>query len=305
MRVTMVFIDGVGLGEHGPNNPFAFVETPHLSGLLGGGSLTISSAGFEDNRVSLLALDAAMGVPGLPQSATGQAALFSGENAPRLLGRHINGFPNRELRELLANKGIFKQLQQLGHDCTFLNAYRPSFFNHLAGGLAGNRFSCTTLINYYAGLPFRNLEHLREGKALYMDITNAFLGRMGFFIPEITAGEAGRRLAELSLEYSFSLFESYTADLAGHLGERPEAEKLVSTLDTFLGAAVTRMDPAQTMLIITSDHGNLENISHRRHTENPVPALLVGPLPARREFAAGMKDLTHLLPCLKQLLSYE
>jgi hypothetical protein len=38
-------------------------------------------------------LDASLCVPGLPQSATGQAALLTGLNAPELMGRHIEGFP--------------------------------------------------------------------------------------------------------------------------------------------------------------------------------------------------------------------
>ena len=45
-------------------------------------------------QVSLLALDAGLGVEGLPQSATGQAVLLTGVNIPAELGYHYGPKPN-------------------------------------------------------------------------------------------------------------------------------------------------------------------------------------------------------------------
>lgn len=305
MRVVMIFLDGIGLGENTPANPFVLTATPRLRALLGGVPLTRERTGYCRGGVALAGLDAVLGVDGLPQSATGQAAIFTGQNAPRLLGRHLHGFPNRALRELLATAGIFGCLKEKGYSVTFLNAYRPPFFTFLARGLPGVRYSCSTLISYYAGLPFRSLEDIKQGRALYMDITNVLLNRAGYAVPQITPEEGGSRLAALSAAYDFSLFEFFLSDLAGHLASREEACAVIGTLDRFIGAAVAGLDKEETLLIVTSDHGNLEDLSHREHTRNPVPALLVGPEALLERAVRGLKDLTDILPLIQNVLCLE
>ena len=76
----------------------------------------------------------------------------------------------------------------------------------------------------------------------------------------------------------------------------------MSTLDRFLGAAAEHLDPGQTLLIVTSDHGNLEDLSHGRHTLNEVPALLIGADAVRRKIAPLLRDLTDILPAVRMLL---
>lgn len=261
--------------------------------------------GFADDRVSLLGLDAVLGVSGLPQSATGQASIFTGENAPRLLGSHLNGFPNTALREMLAEKGMFKQLRERGYRCNFANAYRPPFFDLLRQGLPGSRYSCSTLIAYYGGLPFHSLEHLREGKAIYMDIDNSLLQHMDKPVGQITPEESGRRLVNICGHYDFILFEYFLSDLAGHTADFGEARQVVETLDRFLGAVAGGLDLTKTLLIITSDHGNLEDLGHKEHTVNPVPALLVGNRELRQAITPMMHDLTQNLPAIKTALAWQ
>ncbi len=302
MRVIFVFVDGVGLGDPAPENPFVFTETPFLKTMLQGNPLTREMSGFHDGRATLLGLDARLGVKGLPQSASGQAALFTGTNAPGRLGYHLNGFPNSSLRELLAEEGIFASLRDKGYRCAFVNAYRPAFFENLKEGLSGRRHSCSTLITYYGGLPFYSLEDLKAGKALYMDLTNELLNRMSFSVPEITPEEAGKRLVDIGRKFDFSLFEYFLSDYAGHLASREQAGRVVSTLDRFLGAVEEFLDPGSTLLIVTSDHGNLEDLSHGRHTLNEVPALLIGAEAVRQKIAPLLRDLTDILPAIHMLL---
>src|SRR5207249_8232782 len=59
-------------------------------------------------------LDATLGVPGLPQSATGQATILTGVNAPRRVGRHVSAIPNRRVRELLEEDNLFRVLGRAG-----------------------------------------------------------------------------------------------------------------------------------------------------------------------------------------------
>ena len=75
--------------------------TPHLEALLGGRKLIAQSAPVETERASLVALDACLGVPGTPQSATGQATLLTGRNVPAEIGYHYGPKPNPEVAAYL------------------------------------------------------------------------------------------------------------------------------------------------------------------------------------------------------------
>jgi hypothetical protein len=50
--------------------------------------------------------------------------------------------------------------------------------------------------------------------------------------------------------------------------------------------------------VVASDHGNLEDLSIRNHTRNPVPVLGFGPAAAR---VGEVADLTRLKPLLEDL----
>jgi hypothetical protein len=305
LKTLLIFIDGVGLGDTGAANPFIFVDTPAIQALLQGQRLCRKAIGFSDRRASLLGLDAVLDVCGLPQSATGQATIFSGVNAPRLLGSHLNGYPNKLLRDMLAERGIFKQFKQKGYRCAFANAYRPPFFEHLKSGLPGYKYSCSTLVTYYGGVAFRSLDHLRNGEAVYMDIDNTFLQQMGVDVERITPEEAGRRLIAISGRYDFTMFEYFFSDLAGHSTDLKKAIQVVETLDRFIGAVAEELDTTRVLLIVTSDHGNMEDLRHKEHTTNPVPALLVGDQKLRQIISARMNNLTDILPATQFVLAWE
>ncbi len=305
MRLLFIFVDGVGLGRDQPDNPFIHSETPGISGILDGRRLTADPAPYCGLKASLIGLDAAMGVSGPPQSATGQASIFTGINAAAYFGSHLNGFPDQKLRRLLAVKGIFRRLRGKGYRVTFANAYRPPFFDLLRRGLPGNRYSCSTLITYYGGLPFYNLRDLENGKALYMDITNDILQRMGFAVSPISPEEGAERLHKISRNYDFSLFEYFLSDLAGHMADQSEAGRVIAILDRFIGKLADLINPRETMVIVASDHGNLEDLSSGDHTLNQVPALLIGDLELRKVLHPGLNDLTDLLPAVQIVLGWK
>ncbi len=305
MRLLFIFIDGVGLGDRQADNPFYYNKTPGLSGLLDDKGLLEEYINYVGTRASLLGLDATLGIEGLPQSATGQASIFTGVNAAALLGRHLSGFPDNLLRRLIAGKSLFKQLKARGFRTAFVNAYRPQFFESLRSGLPGCRYSCSTLVTYYGGLPFYSIDDIKAGRALYMDITNEVLRHMEFDVPLITPEEGAQRLIRLSKNYDFCLFEYFLSDLAGHLGDHLEADYVVSILDRFISTLANQINPDEEMLVLTSDHGNLEDLTQRDHTLNKVPALLVGDLNLRRYIHSGLNDLTDLLPASLTILDWE
>jgi 2,3-bisphosphoglycerate-independent phosphoglycerate mutase len=56
------------------------------------------------------------------------------------------------------------------------------------------------------------------------------------------------------------------------------------------------LDLDQTLVAIISDHGNIEDLRARGHTENPVPTVLIGA--GRHRAGDAVSDLTHVMGAL-------
>jgi hypothetical protein len=297
MRLLFLFIDGLGLGADDPEiNPLARAEMPNMVGLLGGKRLTAGTAPLELERASLVALDAGLGVEGLPQSATGQAVLLTGRNVPGELGYHYGPKPNPSVSELLRNGNLFGQIQAAGLRSAFLNAYPPTYFAAIHSGR--RLYSAMPLAATSAELPLRTADDLYAGRAVSADFTGqGWRDRLGLSdAPVLTPPAAGARLAELAADYDFSLFEYWPSDYAGHGQDMSAACQLLETFDQVLGGLLAAWDADLGLILITSDHGNLEDLSQRRHTANPVPLLVIGAPGARRRFVEMASDLTHVAP---------
>ena len=118
------------------------------------------------------------------------------------------------------------------------------------------KVSCSTLITYYGGLDFRNLDDLRNGQAVYMDITNKFLQEKGFKVPQVSPYEAGKTLVNISRGFDPTFFEHFITDVAGHSGDYNTAAEVIATLDSFLESVAENMDLQRDILLVSSDHGN-------------------------------------------------
>lgn len=299
--VLFVFLDGVGLAPPGSHNPFSQVPMPRLTALLGG-PLVLDGAACQavessgsNHDVILRALDACLGVPGLPQSATGQAALFTGVNAPLLVGGHVAAFPTARLRELIAERSVLKQAADAGGRVLFANAHSERFWQMVRG--RKRRLGASTLTALAAGTAIPTLADLVEGRALLWDITHEIAtDHLGYDLPLVPAEEAGLRLTRLAAEHDLLLFETFMPDLAGH--RRLDPEWVLTRLDAFLGAVFEHRPPHVT-LVVCSDHGNLEDTSTKAHTTNPVPLLACGPGAARFGQAGSITDV---VPAIVSLL---
>ena len=75
----------------------------------------------------------------------------------------------------------------------------------------------------------------------------------------------------------------------------------LEAIDGAVGGLLEAWDDSRGLLIITSDHGNLEETSHRQHTRNPVPTILVGRDHAR--YAANIHDLTDIAGVVRDCLA--
>ncbi len=303
MRILFIFLDGVGLGADDPAiNPFARAEMPNLQPLLGGHKLLAGAAPFVGDRATLLALDAALGVPGLPQSATGQAVLLTGENVPALIGEHYGPKPNPEVAKFLLNGNLFSQLTKAGKFAAQLNAYPPRYFHGVDSGK--RLYSAIPLAVTSAGIPLFKKDDLYAGRALSADFTGAgWHAALGFpDAPVLKPKEAGQRLAHLAGQYDFSLFEYWASDYAGHKQDMPWALEQLDVFDGVLGGLCGVWADSAGLILITSDHGNMEDLSTRRHTSAKVPAILIGDAKARADFASGLNDLTNIAPAIRRTI---
>lgn len=297
-KFIFVFLDGVGLGPATTANPLAQPEAmPQLEQILG--RRLLSGSTRQDSHTLLKPIDACLGVPGLPQSATGQTALYTGCNAPQFRGQHQTGFANGSLRSLIADYGLLRQVLNLGLPATLANLYSPQYFQAIAARRI--RYSVGTLLNLTAGLPFRLQSEYEQGEALFWDITGDLAHHRGIAAASISPWEAGRRLADLGRHHAVTLFESYLPDFAGHSQDSHQALQVLQRVDQFLVSVIHHLD-AHTTLVVSSDHGNLEDLATKRHTLNPVPLLVVGPAaPAFQSVEA----ITGLTPAILAWLGAE
>ena len=308
-RLLFLFLDGVGLGVNDPTiNPLAGAEMPHLRALLGGQPLVASAAPFESQRATLLPLDACLGVPGTPQSATGQATLLMGRNVPAEIGYHYGPKPNPAVAAFLRSSNgaysgnLFQRLQDAGKRSALLNAYPETYFAAIASGR--RLYSAIPLAVISAGLALKTADDLRAGQALSADFTGqGWRERLNLTdMPVLAPAEAGARLAELAAEYELAFFEYWLSDYAGHGQDMAAAVTLLATFDEVLGGLLAAWDDAAGIILITSDHGNLEDLSVRGHTTHPVPALVIGAPELRRCFADGLHNLADIAPSILRLL---
>lgn len=300
MKVLFIFLDGIGLGVSDPEiNPLARAKMPNLNALLDGQSLLKESVPFVGEHATLLAIDPAVGVDGLPQSATGQAMLLTGVNVSAEIGYHYGPKPNPEVAAHLKNGTLFSRFVKAGRKATLLNAYPPRYFDGIDSGK--RNFSSIPMAVTNAGIELFRQEDLFAGRALSADFTGegwrTMLGIAN--APIMEPPQAGRKLAALAMSYDFSLFEYWASDYAGHKQQMDTAVGLMETFDGVLGGVVESGKwKDELLVVVTSDHGNMEDLSTRRHTDAMVPALVIGERAAREEFTRGMTDLTHIAPAI-------
>jgi hypothetical protein len=315
--VLFMFLDGVGLGQDDPNiNPFARLPMPNLAALLGGHKLIFDGKYPDDasdpflvntDRASLIAVDACLGVEGIPQSATGQASLFTGVNVAAQLGAHEGPKPTPPIVDLINRGTLLTSLNGAGKTASLLNAFPPRYFETIENGyrLPG----VIALSVRQAGFHIHNLADLFAGNAISADFTaEGWQSHLGYKdTPVLTPIQAGERLTRLGEQNDLSIFEYWLTDVAGHHQDMPSACSLLEILDTVLGSLIHSWDYENGLILLTSDHGNLEDLSTRRHTRNRVPLLIIGTPEQRASFinqleqARGSRkepDLTDIAPAI-------
>jgi 2,3-bisphosphoglycerate-independent phosphoglycerate mutase len=307
-RVIFIFIDGVGVGRADADNPFFQAKSLFLP--FWHGAMTLP-----DNAL-LTAIDATLGIPGAPQSASGQTALFCGVGAGEIANRHHNGYPGQQLRKIILETNLLLRLQKNKVRARFLNAY-PVFneffgaehikinsdgrfwFSPLFPEHFKRRISVTSCMLLAAGAaPFTEKDILAK-RALYQDYSNRQLITQGLKLPEYSPAQAAAILVDAAQDYEFILYEYFQTDVYAHRRSYAECLDLIRDLDALVGSLISQLDQKQDTLILTSDHGNLEEFHSRGHSRNPVPLLAWG---KHGEFLrAKIKNLSDITPAILKL----
>ena len=279
LKILFLFVDGLGIGSIDPEvNPLCDKRFPNLGKLLANG----------------IPLDACLGVDGLPQSATGQATLLTGINAPKLMGRHIEGFPPPALNKMIQHENLFSKLRKLGKHCTFANSYWLDNVTHIPP----RRQSVTTVMTLAALGKVRNKSELLAGNAINHDITRWTMHTRGYDGPLITPEEAADHLLGIAENHDFTLFEYFLTDRAGHSGNRDLVTKTLETLERFLPRVAKFAKQPNHLFLLCSDHGNIEDLSTVTHTKNPVPLVALG---NRAEDFHSCESLADVTPSILRL----
>jgi len=298
VSLIFVFIDGIGLGEKSPDNPFCEADRyPAFLQLAGGTAMTRYAKPYYHEKELFLHTDACLGVEGLPQSGTGQATLLSGINASRILGRHFGPYPHSKIRYLLEEHSLFRQVSDIGRSFYFMNAFPEIFFER---AMARNRWSCCTLMTRSAGQQLNSVADIKKGRAITAGLRQDYWrANLNLDVPEISEQEAAERTLRVAEEKDLVLAEYYLTDKAGH-NQYPEyAHEMLTRIDRFLMTILEQKKDSMTLLV-TSDHGNLEDLSTKTHTFNKVPLFINGPMVS---FFTEVKSIIDITPAIVKAFS--
>ena len=258
MKIIYLFVDGLGLRAPASDNPVNPEVCPTLWRLLERHSKPI---------------DACLGVDGLPQSATGQASMFTGVNCAAAMERHCKGFPGPSLRTIIEDNNLFLQLKKRGKSVKFADAYLVDS----ADELEARRYkSVTTVMALTTPEVITTADDLADDRALMQDLTRETIQDRYPDIPVSPPQRAAEHLFAIVRENDFTLYEFFLSDVAGHSLDYARSCAVLKTYDRFLSALVRYVEAAGITLVMTSDHGNIENMSERTHTFNPVPLIAFG-----------------------------
>ncbi len=273
MAVLFVFIDGIGIGDDSPDNPLASVKLESVSFFTGRNGVHRNCEERSEEFLLFRKVDANIDVGGLPQSGTGQTSLFTGINASKKIGKHFGPFPHTKIKPLLQKKSLFHKAIKMGKQPHFLNAYPDIFF---IKSEKINRWSCTTLMTKSAGILLNRFVDVLEERAVTAEINqSAWKSMLNLDVPEIKPEDAAKRALKSLDLYDLVLYEYYLTDKAGHSQDRGMADRVLEVLDQFLWEIIKQKKPEDT-LVICSDHGNIEDLSTKTHTRNPVPLFVAG-----------------------------
>jgi hypothetical protein len=135
-----------------------------------------------------------------------------------------------------------------------------------------------------AGLSLRTWDDVRCGRALTGTMTHELEARFNWDalgaspLPPRTPEAAAAILVDLAASHDFTFYKYQMPDLVSHTGQVEAARCVFAIIETFVEAVLRRIDVGRTTVIVTSDHGHLEQVAYSHgHPRSRVPTWYFGP----------------------------
>ncbi|GHF59424.1 hypothetical protein HNQ07_003872 [Deinococcus metalli] len=226
------------------------------------------------------ALDATLGVPGLPQSGTGQACWLTGTDAVALMGEHYGPHPGPTLQRLLRERSLPVRLARTGARIALANHYVPAYFEAQAVGPRRNRMGCFPYAFRAAGADLNPPGVPGVGATLGLDYRAPWrpVGTLD------DVARLGAALAASARTHDLIAVDLWFSDALGHEGMVPLPADALAAGRTYLtrvDALLAGLLDAGARVALSSDHGNLEDLRVKGHTVARVPFAAVGVEPGR------------------------
>ena len=161
---------------------------------------------------------------------------------------------------------------------------------------AAARPSATALAALAGGGALRTFDDAHAGAAVTFDFTGELCRAFGTRRAAPFLEDAGRTVAAAAADLDLALFETFLTDKAGHAQDVTWARHEIARVERFLVALLDAVDPREQLVVVTSDHGNLEDLSTRSHTRAPVPLFAYGA--GADAFVRGAVSLLDVTPRL-------
>lgn len=214
------------------------------------------------------ALDATLGVPGQPQSGTGQSCWLTGQDAVRVMGEHFGPHPGPTLQRLLTRHSLPVRLTQAGARVALANHYAPAFFE---AQRRRSRLGCFPFSFQAAGLPLNPPGLPLVSASLGLDYRAPWLEQT-LSVSEVQA--LGTALGVSARGRDLLVLDLWFSDLLGHAGRDPTPEEVTRAARSYLcrvDALLAGLLTGGAEVVLSSDHGNMENLRVKAHTLARVP----------------------------------
>jgi hypothetical protein len=202
---------------------------------------------------------------------------------------HLEFFGNSYVAERLqsfSREEVEKGLRFRGRPVSFRGAQKNGFAELYT--LAEINQNIFVFAAREAGVPLNTWQEVRQGAALTSSMTHDLENQfdLSFFdqepLPPRTPEKAADILAELSRNHEFTFYKYQIPDLVSHTGQVDSAREVFAIIERFVRSVLAAVDSAETIVIVTSDHGHLEQLSTSRgHPRSKVPTWYFGAEPRR------------------------
>lgn len=134
-----------------------------------------------------------------------------------------------------------------------------------------------------ADVTLRTWDDVWNNKALTGTLTHELEARFNWKtlgisqLPLRSPQQGAKILADLVSRHDFTFYKYQLADLVSHTGKVELARGVFGIIETFVEAVLRALDPAETVVVVTSDHGHLEQVAFTHgHPKSRVPTWYFG-----------------------------